>query len=70
MSYPARLREVLTERRRRHIPFDQAWSEALAAHPVDPEWTETLSWLRQQFRSAYNRDESKRGRLKVEALTV
>lgn len=66
-SYPERLRRSLAMSRAYEFGFiPRVW--ALALHEADPpghEWGPLLPWLEEQFRSAYDRDDSPRGRLRI-----
>lgn len=68
MTYPARLRHHLQVSRTTRTPFEQAWTHALAACPIDPDWADCMDFIRDHFRAAYNRDESKRGRMRMGSL--
>jgi hypothetical protein len=64
-DYPATLRVELDRHRDNGRPFSLAWGYALTEHPPPEDWKSTVAFMRTHFQSAYERDDSKRGRFRA-----
>lgn len=75
MNWPEQIRKHLAASRQARVPFELAWRSALRTHPVpDPVWSDgadsPLVFMERHMGSAYNRDGSGLGRLRVPALVA